>query len=430
VTALLIGAAVLTFLYAMASWVDRQVLDTDEWTKTSSELLENEDIREALATYLVDELYANVDVQGELRAALPPETRGLAGPAAGGLREFADRAARRALEGPRVQATWEQLNRAAHAEFVAIVKDEQTDRLSTSSGEVTLELQPVVENIAQRVGLGGLAQKLPPDAGSLTVLKSDQLGLAQDIADLIEKLVIVLLVLGLALYGLALYLSRGRRRETLRAIGLIFVAVGVLLLIVRSFVGNIVVDELAKTATVESAADDVWAIGTSLLSAIAGNLIINGIIILVAAWVAGSTAPALALRRASAGYMRDRPGIPYAVVGLIFLILVAWGPTPAFQRPVFILIIAALMALGTEALRRQTLHEFPDARLVEGQGFRESLGRMRDSASQRVSDVRSRKAGPPEDTRMERLERLAALREKGILSDEEFEREKAEILRT
>ena len=381
----------LTFLYAMASWVDRQVLDTDEWTKTSSELLENENIREALATYLVDELYANVDVEGELRAALPPETRGLAGPAAGGLREFADRAANEALARPRVQATWEQLNRAAHEEFVAIVKDEQRGNISTTGGEVTLELQPVVENIAQRVGLSGLAQKLPPDAGSLTVLKSDQLGLAQDLADIIETLVIVLLVLGLFLYGLALYLSRGRRRETLRAIGLIFVAVGVLLLILRSFAGNIVVDELAKTATVESAANDVWEIATSLLSAIAGNLIINGIIILIAAWVAGSTAPAVALRRASAGYMRDRPGIPFAVVGMIFLILVAWGPTPAFQRPVFILIIAGMMALGTEALRRQTLHEFPDAGLAEGEGLRESWNRMRGSASQRVSEARSRK---------------------------------------
>ena len=335
-----------------------------------------------------------------------------------------------------MQETWERLNRAAHEEFVAIVKDEQRGNISTTGGEVTLELQPVVENIAGRVGLSGLAQKLPPDAGSLTVLKSDQLGFAQDLVDLIEKLVIVLLVLGLGSYGLALYLSRGRRRETLRAIGLIFVAVGVLLLILRSFAGNIVVDELAKTATVESAAKDVWEIGTSLLSAIAGNLIINGIIILIAAWVAGSTAPAVALRRASAGYMRDRPGIPFAVVGMIFLILVAWGPTPAFQRPVFILIIGALMVLGTEALRRQTLHEFPDAGLADGEGLRESWNRMRGSASQRVSEARSRRAGPtgetggPDDTRMEQLERLAALRDKGILSDEEFEREKAQILRT
>jgi hypothetical protein len=440
VTALLVAAAVLTFLYAMASWVDRQVLDTDEWTKTSSELLENEDIREALATYLVDELYANVDVQEELVAALPPAARGLAGPAAGGLREFAQRAARRALEGPRVQATWEELNRAAHAEFVALVKEEGGNNVSTAGGDVTLQLQPVVENIAQRVGLSKLAQKLPPDAGALTVLESDQLGFAQDLVDFIEKLVIVLLVLGLVLYGLALYFSAGRRRETLRAIGLIFVAVGVLLLIMRGFAGNIVVDELAKTATVESAANDVWAISTSLLSAIAGNLIINGIIILIAAWVAGSTSAAVAVRGASAGYMRDRPAIPFAAVGLIFLILVAWGPTPAFQRPVFVLIIACLLVLGTEALRRQTLQEYPDARLVEGEGLRDSWNRMRESASQRVSEARSRRSGTggetaaaavaPEDARIDRLERVSALHEKGILSDEEFDREKTQILRT
>ena len=275
------------------------MLDTDEWTKTSSELLENENVRNALADYLVEELYANVDVEAELRTALPPQAQGLAGPAAGGLREFATAAARRALEGPRVQAAWEQLNRTAHEQFVAIVKDEQTRNISTSGGEVTLNLQPLVADIGARVGLEKLADKLPPDAGQLTVLKSDQLDLAQNLADLLEALVFVFLFLGLACYGLALYLARGRRRETLRAIGLIFATVGILLLILRGFAGGIVVDEFVKTAGVETAAADVWAISTSLLAAIAGGLIVNGIFILIAAWVAGNTRPAIALRRAT-----------------------------------------------------------------------------------------------------------------------------------
>ena len=45
VTALLIAAGVLTFLFAFASWANRQVLNTDEWTKTSSELLEKDEIQ-------------------------------------------------------------------------------------------------------------------------------------------------------------------------------------------------------------------------------------------------------------------------------------------------------------------------------------------------------------------------------------------------
>jgi hypothetical protein len=288
-----------------------------------------------------------------------------------------------------------------------------------------------VESVGQRIGLSGLADRLPPDAGELVVLQSDQLETAQDLADLLQTLVIVVLVLGVGCYALAIYLSPGRRRETLRAVGLIFVIVGVLVLIARGVVGGIVVEELAKTAAVEDAAQDVWEIGTSLLSEIAGNLIINGIIILVAAWMAGFTRPAVALRRASAAYMRDRPGLVYAAVGLIFLILVAWGPTRAFRLPLSLLIIAALLALGTEALRRQTLREFPDAALAEGEGLRESWGRMRESVSQRVSSAREGRAAPapaPEDAQIERLERLVALRERGVLSDEEFESQKAKIL--
>ena len=438
VTALLVAAGVLTFFFVLASWVNRQVLDTDEWTKTSSELLEQESVRNALATYLVDELYANVDVQGELRAQLPGAAKGLAGPAAGGLREFADRAANRALEGPRVQALWEQLNRAAHEQFVKIVKDEGGAVVSTTGGEVTLELRPIVEQVAQRVGVAGLADKLPPDAGQLTVLRSDQLDAAQDGADLLEALVVVFLVLGLALYGLALYLARGRRRETLRAIGLIFVIVGVLVLVMRSILGGVVVDALAKTASVEPAAEDVWSVGTSLLAEIAGNLIVNGIIILVVAWVAGATRPAVALRRATAPYMRDRPELAYGLVALLYLLMVAWGPTRAFRQPWSLLLIAVLLAIGVEALRRQTAREFPDARLAEGEGLGDAWRRMRDSVSGRISDVRSSSAGrrgnpesgatTSDDPQLDRLERLGSLRERGILSDAEFERQKSQIL--
>ena len=433
VTALLIAAAVLTLFFALASWVNRQALDTDEWTKTSSELLENEEIRNALATYLVDELYANVDVQAELRARLPEQAQGLAGPAAGGLREFAEAAARRALASPRFQSAWENLNRAAHEQFVRIIKDEGDGAVSTAEGEVTLDLRSLVLNVGQQVGLGGLAEKLPPDAGQLTVLKSDQLKLAQDLADFIQALVIVLLVLGLGCYGLALYLAKGRRRETLRAIGLIFVVVGIIVLVLRSILGDVVVGELTTTAGIEGPVDQVWAISTSLLSEIAGGFIINGIILLVVAWVAGATRPAVALRRAAAPYSRERPGLVYALVGLIFLLMIAWGPTRAFRMPISLLIIAGLLVLGTEALRRQTAREFPDATLGDG-GLRESWDRMRGSVSQRVSDARERRsaspaaAATPEDDAHRQPRAARWLHERGVLSDEEFERQKTEIL--
>ena len=52
-----------------AVWVQRQVLDREEWVDTSVELLENDDIRRAIGLYLIDELYTNVDVAGEIQAS-------------------------------------------------------------------------------------------------------------------------------------------------------------------------------------------------------------------------------------------------------------------------------------------------------------------------------------------------------------------------
>ena len=101
--ALIVVATVIGFFAVFAVWAKRQVLETTTWTKTSTELLADEHVQTALSTFLVDQLYANVDVEARIRHRLPPQAAALAGPAAGGLREVADQAALRALQTPRVQ---------------------------------------------------------------------------------------------------------------------------------------------------------------------------------------------------------------------------------------------------------------------------------------------------------------------------------------
>ena len=69
--ALVVLASVLAFAAILAVWANRQVLNTDNWTRTSTQLLEDRVIRDQLAIYLVDQMYANVDVPGELGEVLP-----------------------------------------------------------------------------------------------------------------------------------------------------------------------------------------------------------------------------------------------------------------------------------------------------------------------------------------------------------------------
>ncbi len=56
-----------------------------------------------------------------------------------------------------------------------------------------------------------------------------------------------------------------------------------------------------------SAMHQVWAIATTLLYDIAVAMIVYGLVIVVAAWLAGHTRPATALRRALAPTLRERP---------------------------------------------------------------------------------------------------------------------------
>ncbi len=121
---------------------------------------------------------------------------------------------------------------------------------------VNLDLGRVVTQVAQNAGVD-VKGKIPPKAARIELLRSDELGLAQDAVNVLRVLDLALPALALALFALAIYLPRGWRREAVRACGIAFVAVGILVLVARSIAGGIVVDTLAKTDAVRPAADAV-----------------------------------------------------------------------------------------------------------------------------------------------------------------------------
>jgi len=358
VAALLVIGTLIAFLAVFSIWVNRQALDTDNWVDTSGKLLRNDEIRAQLSNYIADELFANVEVQAELEKTLPPRLAPLAGPAAGALHQLAPQVAERALATSRAESLWADANRTAHETLLKILNDEGS-AVSTANGEVTLDLASLVSDSGGRLGIAGkLASKVPPDAAQLTILKSDQLSMAQDASSLVRHLPIVLTLLALFLYGLAIYLAGPRRRQALRSVGFGFVVAGLLSLLLRRIAEGSVTDALARTDAVRPAVEAVWDIGTSLLVTVAVSAITFGILVVIAAWIAGPTRIATNLRREAAPHLREG-GTTYGAVALVFLALVLWAPVVAFQKPIGMVLLALLLVLGTEALRRQTAAEFP-----------------------------------------------------------------------
>src|SRR2546430_2756746 len=77
VRAALIAGTILAILAIFAVFANRQVLDSGNWADTSEALLENQAVRTQVSAYLVDQVYANVDVTSEVANALPPRLKPL-----------------------------------------------------------------------------------------------------------------------------------------------------------------------------------------------------------------------------------------------------------------------------------------------------------------------------------------------------------------
>jgi hypothetical protein len=474
VKGLVVLGTLLAFLSVFAIWTERQALDTGEWVTTSGRLIRNPTIRTAVGEYLVEQLYENVNVEKELEEILPGDVKELAGPAAGGLRQVAGTGAEKVLETGTAQSLWETANRTAHEQLLAVLENKK-EAVSTANGEVKLNLGSLLTNLAGQIGLAqNLAEKLPPDAGQITILKSNQLKTAQDIVVAIKGLALLLSILTFLVFGLAIYLTRDGRWMTVLFSGVGLVVAGLLVLVLRHVAGGVVVDQLVKQQNVKPAAEAAWSIGTSLMISIATTVIIVGAFFAAAGWLASPTGSARGTRRVFAPAL-DRH-LPYCYGGLAVILGIYLLSASGVGLRTFltVVVLGVMAAFGLHELSKQTAEEFPgltfgeifaaprkriatavsDANLGEraskiklpevkrpsGMGppdvRRPSGGRDRGREGGGSSPAAATPEGEPptqvmndEDARLSRLERLGTLHEKGVLSDDEFAAEKARLLK-
>ncbi|HEX4308302.1 MAG TPA: hypothetical protein VHZ54_19865 [Solirubrobacterales bacterium] len=365
---LLVLAAILTLLAVFSIWANRQALNTDNWVSTSSRFLADKAIDEQISDYL-GEQFTGERVKVKLEEELPPRLAPLGAAVATGLHQLAPQIAERALQNSHVQALWADANRAAHERLLEVL-DGGGKTLSTENGEVTLNLRPLVEHLAKEAGVGsGIAEHIPLDAGKLVILRSDQLSAAQKGAHVVRELPVFLTLLALALYVAAVWLAGpGRRRRALRSVGVCFIVVGVLVLLLRTLGGNVLVGALVKRETAEPAAHAAWDIATSLLKTVATSVLAFGILVFLAAWLAGPTKIATRLRAEAAPYVNASRWAVFGAALAVLVILIAWRPVTAFGKPLGMVLLAVLLAAGAEIIRLQIRREHPDAKLRESAG--------------------------------------------------------------
>jgi hypothetical protein len=264
---LLVLALLLTLGAATAIWLDRQALSNRGWTNTSTGLIENHQIRTAVADEIVAQLFKQADVDHKLSSALGP----LAPAAEHRLRTLATRLAVITLRTKPIEQSWRVANSQAHRQLVADIEHDRDQ-------DVYLELTPIVNKVLDAWRASQPIQALPSvvrqlleirvgDAGRIRILRADQVRTVRVAVNAIRNLVLVLSLLAALCFVLAIAVATGRRLRAIAYVGVCLAICGSVLLAARALIGSALADSLvpASAPANRAAVHATWLIGSTQL---------------------------------------------------------------------------------------------------------------------------------------------------------------------
>ncbi|MFN8027202.1 MAG: hypothetical protein U0W40_12830 [Acidimicrobiia bacterium] len=299
---LLVVGFILVPLSAVAIWSRNQLLNTDRYVSTVAPLADNPDIQNVVATRAVDALFSSVDVSQKISGVLPKRAKFLGDTIASQAQGYAVQITEKLLQSSQFQSLWDGMNRAAHAQLVAVLKDQNgvnAGPAKLKDGKITLDLTNVIEVAKTKLtekGLGFLKNvSVPPVKRTVTLIDAGGIDQARTASKLLNAIAWLLPILAIACFVGSALLVRPRRRGFIRASMVLFFGAAftlVLLKIGRYFY----LDAATPPGGNGKAAAAVWDI---LLRNLRAAVIILGIIGLVLAfgtWLSGSSGGAMKLR--------------------------------------------------------------------------------------------------------------------------------------
>lgn len=243
--ALLVALACLVLVAGIIGiWARRNFLDTDRFVGRAGPLIEEPAVQEALAARLTEQVMVLVDAEALFEEALPERGQILAVPLANAVEGFVGDQVETFLATEQFERLWVGAVDVAHTASVRVLRGE-SEAVTTTDGQVTLNLLPVVNAVlaeitAQSPEILGREVDLPDvsvdevpeaaitrieqafdvdlgeDFGQVTVYDDGKLAAAQEAISLFDRLVVVLLPLGILLAAAALWISHQRRRTLLQ----------------------------------------------------------------------------------------------------------------------------------------------------------------------------------------------------------------------
>jgi len=375
---LIVLGCILGPVAVLGVWAGNEVSDTGRWVATVEPLIHDPAIQNVLTDKITTEITNRLNVTGTIdQASAQLNDRGLTrissllnsfGPQiASSVTGFIHSTVHRVISGPRVAKLWVRVNTTAHQAVVQVLSGQGNGAISTSNGQITLNLGPFIAVVKQDLVAHGfaLASNIPPISPTVALFQAKDLGKAQAGYRLITTLKIVLPILALVLLAAGVWVARGRRRALIwAALGLaasmLVLAIG--LLIARSIYLNSVPPTVLPGDAAAAAFDAmVYFIRVGLRVVLA-----VGLVVAIGAFITGPSRAAIQTRSALKswlGWIRNfgerrgvstgpvgewtyahRRGLRIGAVALFALIFVFWGHPTGLV--VIVLVVLLVLVLG------------------------------------------------------------------------------------
>ncbi|MFA5809316.1 MAG: hypothetical protein WC935_03125 [Thermoleophilia bacterium] len=267
VVLIVLGCMVATVSVAIV-WLNKVVLDSDEYVVTITPLSEDPAIKEAVANKITDELFRRTRAEDLAREALPEKVDFLAAPIVGATQGYVNEQIRKQLDSDEFVKIWKESNRKGHEILKQVLAGEKSTVYS-EEGKVYLDLGALFEIVKARLADRGITifenVRIEDTGTQFTIFEYQNIAVARQGIHLLSGLATWLPIISLALFGAAMWLSRNRW-NTLFWIGLGFAA-GMAVLLVGVAIGRgYYLDAAAAKKTLDLPA------ATSFFDIIAGSL--------------------------------------------------------------------------------------------------------------------------------------------------------------
>jgi hypothetical protein len=227
---LIVLGCIIAPVAVLGVWAGNEVSDTGRWVATVEPLIHDPAIQNVLTDKITKEITSRVNLTGTIdQASTQLNDKGLTrissllktfGPQiASAVTGFIHSTVHRIVSGPRVAKLWVQVNTTAHQAVVQVLSGQGNGAISTSNGQITLNLGPFVAVVKQDLVDHGfsLASNIPPVSPTVALFQAKDLSKAQSGYRLIKTLKIVLPIVALALLAAGVFVARGRRRALIWA---------------------------------------------------------------------------------------------------------------------------------------------------------------------------------------------------------------------